>query len=80
MSGPRIPTTARVLALETALRDLRGLIESGYLVRDTSRDHEDGWALRQLRPVMILKEAAALVEDDAARDGLSVPEVPAGAS
>ena len=52
----------RVLVLEKALTDLYSLVDSGWLVRDISHDHEDGWGMKQLRPVMILKEVAALVE------------------
>jgi hypothetical protein len=51
----------RAVTLGKALRNLYGLIDSGWLVRDVSHDHEDGWGLKQLRPVMILKEVAALV-------------------
>ena len=49
----------RVAELEASLENLFGLVESGYLVRDVSHDHEEGWAMKQMRPMMILKEADA---------------------
>jgi hypothetical protein len=59
---------AKNATLRKALRDLYGLVDSGWLARDISHDHEDGWVMKQLRPVMILKEVSALVEDLAAPD------------
>jgi hypothetical protein len=54
---------ARVKTLEKVLREIMGLLDSGYLVRDISHDHENGWAMKQIAPVMILKEAAAALKE-----------------
>ena len=55
------PATRERDMLKAALEDLFGLVESGYLVRDISRDGEEGWVMRQLAPTMVLKRAADLV-------------------
>jgi hypothetical protein len=60
--------------LREVLTELFGLIESGYLVRDISRDAEPGWAMRQLPAVMILKRAAMLVHPEAAALAQHEPE------
>lgn len=38
------------------------LIEQGKLVRDTSQDHQPGWAIRQLEVLKVLAEAQKIVE------------------
>lgn len=40
-----------------ALKGIFGLVESGDLVRDISKDHESDWALRQLPFIAKLKAA-----------------------
>jgi hypothetical protein len=54
---------AKVKTLEKVLREIMGLLDSGYLVRDISHDHENGWAMKQIAPVMILREAAAALKE-----------------
>lgn len=48
--------------LARALRTLFALVEDGTLVRDTSRDHEPGWALRQVPLVQALARARAALD------------------
>lgn len=48
--------------LVKALDDVLGLIDSGWLVRDTVRDSDDGWALRQIEPVRKLAAASAALK------------------
>jgi hypothetical protein len=60
---PVHPAEARAVTLEKALREIMGLLDSGYLVRDISHDHENGWAMKQIAPVMILREAAAALKE-----------------
>src|ERR1019366_1410238 len=60
---PVHPAEARAVTLEKALREVMGLLDSGYLVRDISHDHENGWAMKQIAPVMILREAAAALKE-----------------
>lgn len=46
--------------LEVAMEGLdiyESLIKSGWLGRDTSRDHDHGWALMQLKPIGKLQRA-----------------------
>jgi hypothetical protein len=50
-------------ALEDALREIFALIDEGLLVRDISRDHEPGWAVRSMELVGRLKQARAVLED-----------------
>lgn len=38
----------RIATLEQALRDMFSLIDEGWLIRDTSKDSEPGFAVRQL--------------------------------
>jgi hypothetical protein len=38
----------RVKELEESLKAIIGHIENGFLVRDISKDHEPGWAVKQL--------------------------------
>lgn len=45
------PTTRLVEAAKALFR----LVESGVLVRDISRDHEEGWSLRAMHIVSVLK-------------------------
>ena len=40
-----------------ALGDMLALVDSGVLVRDTSRDHESGWAFKQVPIVSVLQAA-----------------------
>jgi hypothetical protein len=75
----------KIAELTEALRDVLGLIDTGYLVRDTSKDGEPGWAIKQLEPVRRLANARSLVsaalappepeivEEYALPPGLSVP-------
>ncbi len=44
-----------------ALEALMGMIESGVLVRDTSRDSEPGWAMRQVELLRVLANANDLL-------------------
>ena len=46
-------------AARGALESLFGLIDSGWLVRDTTRDNEPGWAMTALEPVRKLATARA---------------------
>lgn len=46
---------ARVTELTEALGTMSARIADGTLVRDISRDHEPGWAMRQLPLVLLLK-------------------------
>jgi len=51
-----------------ALKNITGLIDSGYLVRNIEDDHKADWATRQLRSVQILQKAyAALAECEAGK-------------
>lgn len=52
----------RAEAAEYALRELMALIEQKVLVRDTSRDGEPGWAMRQIPVVMALKHAQNVID------------------
>lgn len=54
----------RIARLRAALEGVLGLIDSGYLVRDTSRDSEPGWVWKQLEPVMALRVARAALEGE----------------
>jgi len=49
----------RVKVLEDALQDIFTMLDDGYLVRDTSHDGQDGWAMRQLPYVRKLAAAQA---------------------
>lgn len=52
-------------ALLAAACGIKELLDSGQLVRDTSHDHESGWAIKQIPFVQKLKalvDAIALVE------------------
>lgn len=44
-----------------ALKDLMELINSGYLIRNIDDDGKPDWALRQVKPVMMLNKAAAAI-------------------
>jgi hypothetical protein len=48
---------AEITRLRAALSGVMDCIDRGMLVRDTSNDLEQGWALRQLSLVMALKAA-----------------------
>lgn len=54
--------------LRKTLRELFGLVQSGDLVRGTSRDGEPGYALRAMKLVMALKHAQELVAPIAEED------------
>lgn len=54
---------ARLAQVTTALRDIVGLIESGYLVRDTSHDHEPMWVVNQLPAMQKLSRAAMVLKE-----------------
>lgn len=54
-------TLCQIAELKSALTELFELVESGYLVRNTARDGEEGWAMKQLPAVMTLKRAAGLI-------------------
>lgn len=43
--------------LLAACKALMALIDSGYLVRDTTRDSDPDWAMKQLGPVQDMKNA-----------------------
>ena len=47
--------------LLAALQGVMALIADGTLVRDTKRDREPGWAIRQIPMVMALKAADAAI-------------------
>jgi hypothetical protein len=47
---------AAVNELLEALKEIRELIDNGMLVRDTSHDHEPGWALKQIPLVQALQK------------------------
>lgn len=48
-------------ALVEACKGLLDLFDSGWAVRDTSRDHEPGYATRQIKPVQSLAAAHAAI-------------------
>ena len=66
-----VASRERERALREALCGLFAMIENGTLVRDTSRDNEPGWAMKQLPLVAALKaaEAALASPDSAAEQG-----------
>lgn len=43
--------------LAAALKDIFALMDEGWLGRDTSKDHEPGWAMKQIEPIQRLKKA-----------------------
>jgi len=45
--------------LRAAMEGVLGLFDSGWAVRDISRDHEPGFSMRQIEPVRRLAEARA---------------------
>lgn len=50
------------------LEDVLTLVDSGWLVRDISKDSEPGWAIKQMKPLAMLKEAReVLARFDAAK-------------
>lgn len=49
-------------SVKESLSNILSHIESGYLVRDTSKDHQPNWALKQLPFLFDLKEAKKLIE------------------
>ena len=53
--------------LYAALKTLFDLIDNGRLVRDTSHDHEEGWAMKQLDIVMSLQKVQAALRKAAAK-------------
>lgn len=53
---------AQNAALRKALRDLMGLVDSGVLVRDISKDAESGWSLKVLDLVQKLQAAEAALK------------------
>jgi len=59
--GKLLEARQRIEQLEAALRKLLGFLEDGTLCRDISRDHEPGWAMRQLPLVQTLTEVKALL-------------------
>jgi len=63
--------------LRTALRNVMGLIESGELVRDTSKDHERGWAMKQIVFVQKLKAASDALASESAVKESPAPEAQA---
>lgn len=48
--------------LLVALKGLMAMIDTGKLVRDTSRDHETGWALKQVDLVRALQTAQSAID------------------
>lgn len=44
------------------LRNIFALLDSGYLVRNIDNDHLPDFAMKQLKPMMQLKEASKAVE------------------
>jgi hypothetical protein len=54
----------RCRELEDSLRDLLGLIESGQLVRDTTRDHLPEYTMKALDVSMKISKAAGLLTDE----------------
>lgn len=54
--------TERELAAVEVLRELFGFLDSGYLVRDISHDHEPGWAMRQLPFVSTLAKGKQILD------------------
>jgi len=62
---PALITAARrAIELEASLKEILGLIDDGYLIRDISKDHEPGYAMRQLEPVRKLCNAVRLTQGD----------------
>lgn len=55
--------TKTIVALKAALADVFDLIDSGWLIRDTTHDSEPDWALRQLPQVQRLAAAKKLMEE-----------------
>lgn len=45
----------------TALEAIYALVDAGVLVRDTSHDHEPGWAIKALPLVKALQNAQAVI-------------------
>jgi hypothetical protein len=55
---------ARIETLEKAGRGIWKLIEDGLLVRNTSRDDEPDWAIKQLPVIMALKDLQAALGEE----------------
>lgn len=57
-----VEANARLMAaapdLLAALKDVYALLDSGVLVRDVSRDHEPGWAMKALDLTLKIKRGA----------------------
>lgn len=49
--------------LRDVLESVLSLIDSGWLIRDISHDHEEGWAIKQLGPVRDLGKARELIDN-----------------
>jgi hypothetical protein len=54
--------SSEIVRLRELLGKLFGLIESGKLVRDISKDHEPDWALKQIELVRTLAEVSAALQ------------------
>lgn len=54
---------AEVKKLREALYGLYGLVESGWLVRDTTNDSDGNWARNQIEPVLKLKKASDALKE-----------------
>ena len=52
-------------------REVMKLIDDGYLIRDTSKDHERDWAIRQMKAIALL--AKWMKQTDALDEILSQP-------
>lgn len=66
VSHKQAMANARLIAaapdILVALQGLMSLIESGWLVRDTSEDGKPGFAMRQLTPMAKLQAAQRAIE------------------
>jgi len=59
-----ITAARRAIELEASLKEIIGLIDDGYLIRDISKDHEPGYAMRQVEPIRKLCNAVRLTQGD----------------
>jgi len=69
------PLQPALTALLTAAKEVRQLLDNQVLVRDISRDHEPGWAFRQVPLVLTLKRFVDAIDR---AETLLTPEVSHG--
>ena len=61
MAGALDQASTKIAELTEALRGLTQLVDADVLVRDTSKDHEPDWAIKQLKLVGALQVAYAVL-------------------